>query len=639
MATIEHVANALKRMKDVRGAVVLLGAGCSKSAGIPLAGELMDEIERDFSPLPSGLPKTYADYMNFVAPGDRRALLAKHIDGARMNWAHIALAQLIVSGYVRCVLTTNFDPLLVRSCAMLGFFPAVYDFPSSKVFNPAEVIDPSIIYLHGQRTGFVLLNTKDEFGKNPLDAVFARAGEQRPWIVIGYSGSSDPVFEQLASCSRFDHRLFWVGYRDAPPSDKVRDQLLVEGKYADYISGYDADTFFVTLAKRLDVFPPSLFGAPLNHLRQTMAIVNPFDLPGHGGDLRELADKQTARAIELLEAENGQRSAMANALVVAGKYEEVLSEFQAGASDEINDSVAWAWVLKGLDLMNRAEADGSEKLFLEAIACDTKAAEIQPDMPDAYFNWGYALGALSKLKEGDEAKRLFDEARAKYAKARELNPNDYEIYYNLGNLFGERADSVENVGESIALLREAIELYREALKLSPGSVDVLTNLAATQKGLADLLEQPELLREAYLTYSRALDRAGGRDYDIAYGQALTAATMASIDHSFVPFASMAFERALAIRQTSEALIDWGTLLAEVDDFTSARQRYLSAESAEKGSAAYLLARLEAQTDPEAAKRWLLVARETNHLPPIDEVKDDPELAPLRELDWFKDFTR
>jgi len=615
MVTIDHVVSSLKRMKDVRGAVVLLGAGGSKSAGIPLAGELMEEIEREFAPLPAGLPKTYADYMNFVPPGDRRTLLANHIDNARINWAHIALAQLIASGYVKCVLTTNFDPLIVRSCAMLGCFPAVYDFPSSKFFNPAEVVDPSIIYLHGQRTGFVMLNTKNETGRNPLDALFARAGEQRPWIVIGYSGNSDPVFERLASYERFDHRLFWIGYRDAPPSEHVSERLLIDGKYADYISGYDADSFFVSLAKKLGEFPPPLFGQPLRHLRETMAIVNAFDLPGHGGDLRELADKQTARAIELLEAESGQRAAMANALVVAGKYDQVLNEFgkEADTSPEIEESVAWGWVLKGLDAMDRAEADGvspeeADKLLLEAIACDMKAVNARPAMADAYFNWGYALGARSKLKSGDEAKQLFEEARAKYAKARTLNSKDWEVYFNLGNLLGDRAEVVEDDGEAIALLREAISEYEAALKLKPKDSEVLTNLAATLKTLAGkVYDSQPILQQSSEAYAAAVLPQSFRELK-ANGAAV--------------------------------MIDWGEVLAELGEEKQAEAIWQEAELIERGSSAYNLAGLYAKRGyAERAKKWLLIARDAGTLPPIDDVKDDPDLSSLHDLDWFKDFTR
>jgi len=557
MTTIDNVVSSLRRSREDRGAVVLLGAGCSKSAGIPLAGELMQEIAREFGPIPAGLTG-YAEYMNFVAPGERRKLLSKYIDEARINWAHIALAQLIASNYIKCILTTNFDPLIVRACAMLGSFPAVYDVPSTKYFDPAEVVDPSIFYLHGQRTGFVLLNTNDEFKQNTLDAVFRRAGERRPWIVIGYSGSSDPVFDQLASYERFDYRLFWIGYRDEPASQHVNDRLLTGNKYAGYLGGYDADTFFVSLAKKLGVFPPALFAEPLKHLRQTITGVNRFDFPGHGKDLRDLADKQTERATHLLEAENGQRAAMANSLVVANKYEQLLSEFkdEVDASPEIAEAVAWGWLLKGLAAMDAAEdvePDEADELLLESIRCDQEALSLHPRFPDAHFNWGYALGERSKLKGGDEAKNLFEEARTHYATARELDPNDYEVYYNLGNLLGDRAEVVEDEAEATALLREAVGEYETALKIKPNDGDVLINLAATLKTLAGRVDDPQpILLQANKAYSAA--------------QSTSAAVLA----------------------------DWGEVLAELGEDAHAEILWRKAELIEQGSAAHHLANLYAK---------------------------------------------
>jgi hypothetical protein len=44
--TLSDAAASLRRANGK--CVILMGAGCSKSAGIPLAGELISEIERDY---------------------------------------------------------------------------------------------------------------------------------------------------------------------------------------------------------------------------------------------------------------------------------------------------------------------------------------------------------------------------------------------------------------------------------------------------------------------------------------------------------------------------------------------------------------------------------------------------------------
>ena len=66
----------------------------------------------------------------------------------------------MANGYVDRVLTTNFDPLVVRACAAVGVFPGVYDFAASTYFKGAFVPDRAVFHLHGQSTGFVLMNTQ-----------------------------------------------------------------------------------------------------------------------------------------------------------------------------------------------------------------------------------------------------------------------------------------------------------------------------------------------------------------------------------------------------------------------------------------------------------------------------------------------
>jgi hypothetical protein len=178
-------------------------------------------------------------------PGQRRDLIAHHVDTAKINWTHICIALLMQAGYVDRVLTTNFDPLVVRACALLGDFPAVYDFATSQRFKPVDIPDKAVFYLHGQRTGFVLLNTMEELANlsETLGPVFEDAGRGRMWIVVGYSGDNDPVFDRLARVDRFDDGLYWVGYESREPPAHVSESLLVPAKDAYYIPNYDANFF------------------------------------------------------------------------------------------------------------------------------------------------------------------------------------------------------------------------------------------------------------------------------------------------------------------------------------------------------------------------------------------------------------
>jgi tetratricopeptide (TPR) repeat protein len=147
-------------------------------------------------------------------------------------------------------------------------YPATYDFAASHAFNPAEVPSPSIFYLHGQRSGFALMNTETECRRQAkiLKPVFEDAGRGRVWIVVGYSGENDPVFTHLSQVPRFDHNLYWIGYQKADPPIHVTEKLLSDERYAFNVSGYNADGFFITLAQRLGCFPPQIVSDPFTHL-------------------------------------------------------------------------------------------------------------------------------------------------------------------------------------------------------------------------------------------------------------------------------------------------------------------------------------------------------------------------------------
>jgi NAD-dependent SIR2 family protein deacetylase len=166
--TLEDIVEALRpKPGTTRKCTVLLGAGCSISAGIPSAGAVVEHIRTAYpAAYARATPKDYPGCMAALDRGVRRDLIGGYIDNAKINWAHLALAQLIDHDFVDRVLTTNFDPLVSRACSLINSFPAVYDFAASHLFNPDQVSEKSIFHLHGQRDGFVLLNTREEVNKH-----------------------------------------------------------------------------------------------------------------------------------------------------------------------------------------------------------------------------------------------------------------------------------------------------------------------------------------------------------------------------------------------------------------------------------------------------------------------------------------
>lgn len=250
---IADVIETVRRAKDRdKACTLLIGAGCSVKAGIPTANEFVDIIRREFPrAYERAAEKTYPHAMAQLSLADRHHLIGKYINEAKLNWAHLAIAQLFKHGYVDRVLTVNFDPLVMRACALVGVFPAVYDFAASQNFKPDFIARQSVFYLHGQHTGFVVLNTRAEVERlsEHLGPVFTDSVRCHVWIVAGYSGENDPVFDHLAKIERYDNSLYWICYKDDAPQQHVQEKLLTEGKDCFCIQGFDADDFFVGLAQ------------------------------------------------------------------------------------------------------------------------------------------------------------------------------------------------------------------------------------------------------------------------------------------------------------------------------------------------------------------------------------------------------
>ena len=455
--TIEDVIDTLKNAKlHNRKCTLLIGSGCSVSANIPTASGFVEIIKKRWrSAYDRADEKTYPKCMALLAEGERRDLIASYVDNAVINWAHIGIAQLMKNGYVDRVLTTNFDPLVVRACALAGEFPAVYDFAASQHFKPEDIPDKAIFYLHGQRTGFKLMNTDDECKEHSerLAPVFNDVGQGRVWLVVGYSGDCDPVFDHLANISRFDHNLYWIGHKDSEPAEHVRTKLLIAGKYAFHVSGFDADSFFVTLAQKLDCFPPDFIAKPFTHLDACLNLIADFPIPGKDTTLNIM--KKTRQniqaAIKEYEADPGNAEVASiselESLMVAGNYDEVIRRGKAFNEtyilEEVVETISWAHIMKGIVLSNQAETKSGEeadKLFADAYQEYEAALKIKPDKHEALYNWGYALLSQAKTKFGEEADKLFNLAVEKYLEAESILPG--EGSYDLACLSALRGDYV-----------------------------------------------------------------------------------------------------------------------------------------------------------------------------------------------------
>jgi hypothetical protein len=483
--------------KGSSSACVLLGAGASASAGIPLASGFVD-ILRDSPAYRSADRPTYPHVMMNLSIKQRYDLIAEHVDRAKLNWTHLILAWLMKRGVIGRVLTTNFDNLLLRACAFYGFQPAVYDLAGSPRFNPSLVRDPSVFYLHGQYNGFVQIHGPDESEQHAkrLNPVIQDSIIKRPLIVVGYGGGNDSLLGILKKVRTFTCDLFWVGYKEQDPHPEVMYGFLSDKRQAKLLRGYDSDQFFIRLYPLVNVETPLFLTNPFLHLKSLMETFSPFPVPRKGqADLtvpllellqgasdsyvegkKQISD-ETLKSLRL-EPRVGQ-------LLMERKYDAVVDicdrEGQGHTcSARLARSLAWAHVGLANELGDRAkkEKDPGKRrsLYRQAYGHYEHAIQHDKGIYEIHYNWALTLvdEAAKELWKDSEPK--FKEVYKHLEKAYTLCRDDGDILSAWAGTLSRQAGKMFDAKiPNSEILRKANQMYELADEKSPNDFKLKTN--------------------------------------------------------------------------------------------------------------------------------------------------------------------
>jgi cytochrome c-type biogenesis protein CcmH/NrfG len=587
----EAVANARKNRQKVS---LLIGAGCSVTAGIPVASGIVERIAELFpakhaaaGSTENGAPPNYQQCMARLAPLERRQLMAEYVDKARINWAHVGIACLIQAGIVDRVLTVNFDPLIIRACALLNTFPGIYDFAASQMFDASHVADRAVFYLHGQQSGFVQLHTEEQVGRHAkrLTPVFENAGQGRLWLVVGYSGENDPVIANLAKKNSFANGLYWIARPGKAPPPSVVSNLLAPTKSSYLVECAGADEFFLQLAQHMTCFPPPIFATPFTHLESVYGtLVQEFPSLEAGefaeGNKHPLEQPKVwiGEAIERFERTQTKEASEVSFVLkryLAGDYEAITARYTNALNTvppEVAENVSWSFILNGNALSEQAQAKkGAEafQLFEKAGEKYAAALAIKPDKNEALNNWGNAVAAQAKTTKGAEADRLFEEAGARYAAALGIKPGSHQSLSNWGITLAEQAQTKKGP-EADRLFEQAGEKYAAALALKPDkheSLHAWGNAMVAQAKTKEGAEADRLFKEAGEKYEAALALKPDKHETLnSWGNAIVAQAStkegAEADRLFEE-AGRKYSAALTIKpDRHEALNNWGIALAD-----------------------------------------------------------------------------
>jgi predicted RNA-binding protein (virulence factor B family) len=645
--------NTLNRtLQDVIGSVrnaggevvVLIGAGCSKSAGIPLASGLIQKIRSRYPEAyarakDKGSNVGYNAAMGELSLVERRRLLGGHIEKARINWAHLALAQLLKHEKIERVLSVNFDNLLIQASGAAGFYPPVYDLAATDRYSDKWVAKQSLLYLNGQHAGFVTLNTQAELDKHKtkLEAVVRGTGTQAVWLVIGYSGEADPLLDVLAAQEMFEGDLYWLGHSESPSEGLLKSGLLAEGKSAFYVGEQDADQALTQLAQALDCFPPEILTKPFEHIAQ---VVERIDFATGGEAATALQVNLHKRLEQAKEAENPSQTeqvqvptqADAEKWLLAGQFTQVQEWYAklAAPNDAQRDLCAWAYVMQGNAFARQAQAlsaqdlPAARALWKAAGEKYALALETQKDKYEAANNWGLALAGEAQAMSAQDlpaARALWKTVGEKYALALEIKKDKHEAANNWGlALAGEaQALSAQDLPAARAMWKAAGEKYALALEIKKDKHE-----AAYNWGNA-LANEAQALSAQDLPAARALWKAAGEKY--AWALEIKKDNHDAADNwSFVLLHEVQAIKNSQPEQAQKLLQKAQTLL----------EYHRDADAQAAAKVAYNLACVYAlQGNALACVQQLEVSRSVGVLPEREHLEKDKDLDAVRESAEFQ----
>ena len=225
--------------------VVLLGSGVSRTAKIPTGWEVTLDLIRKLAeisgetcaPSPEvwymdkfGQEPDYSVILASIAktPAERQQLLRSYWEPSEQEReegtkqptaAHRAISSLVERGFIKVIITTNFDRLMETALAEVGVTPTVLSTPD-QVAGAVPLIHTRccVFKVHGDYLDTRILNTAQELSGYPpeFDSLLDRIFDEFGLIVCGWSAEWDKAL--VRALFRTPSRRFttyWVAHGEA----------------------------------------------------------------------------------------------------------------------------------------------------------------------------------------------------------------------------------------------------------------------------------------------------------------------------------------------------------------------------------------------------------------------------------------
>lgn len=256
---------------------LLLGSGISRPAGIPTGWEIVLDLIKKISILENedcgdkpedwyyskyGNEPKYSELLEKISnsSAERQSILREYFEPSTTEHeagfklptqAHKAIASLVGDGYIKVIITTNFDDLLETALYEVNIKPVVIDTPDALEGSfPLALSGCTVIKINGDYRDTRIKNTSEELVKYDVNItklvenVFADYG----LVICGWSGEWDIALgDLLKRTTNNKFSTYWFSINQlSEVSKKIAKQ-----RNANIIEHLDANTVFTRLESKV----------------------------------------------------------------------------------------------------------------------------------------------------------------------------------------------------------------------------------------------------------------------------------------------------------------------------------------------------------------------------------------------------
>ena len=303
---------------------LLLGSGVSRASDIPTGWEVTLDLVRKLATLqgedPDPAPEAWyhekygkaPDYSGLLeeltkTPAERQQLLHSYWEPNEQELeeglkqptvAHRAVAALAAQGFIKVILTTNFDHLVENALRDAGIEPTVLSSPD-QIQGALPLIHTRccVIKLHGDYKDTRIRNTSTELQSYPpkVNVLLDRVLDEFGLIVCGWSADWDKALRDgiyRCPCRRFS--TYWA-VRGTPSEEAQR---LITHRQAETVTIESADTFFHDLQEYVEVLEEFAKAHPLSVQAAVATMKRYMSEPRYRIQLSDLIDDAVKKVID-----------------------------------------------------------------------------------------------------------------------------------------------------------------------------------------------------------------------------------------------------------------------------------------------------------------------------------------------------